>query len=154
MPNPKKYKNRYVTTLPFEKEYFERLNQLLPRGVSIADEINKFIEERVRDLEAEKNRDASIAVDASPIRPMYYNPSNNTETLDKYISFHEDREKRVKQLWDKDSIRLYEISEQLDLIQEEISTIRWRRYKQSIPKKTINMKLIPFIEQTDYGPKK
>jgi len=43
-----------VTTLAFEKEDFERLNKLLPRGVSISDEINKFIAERGQELEKEK----------------------------------------------------------------------------------------------------
>jgi hypothetical protein len=152
--NPKKYRDRYITSIPFEKEYWIKLNQLLPRGVNVSDEINTFIKERVKELEDEKNRDASIALEASPIRPNYYNDYNiNSATLDKYISINEDRTKRVKTLWNKDSIQLYELYQQLDSIQDEINTIRYRRYKHRIPQRQLNMKLIPFIEQSVYGDK-
>lgn len=138
----------------FEKENFDKLNRLLPRGVSIADEINKLIEERIKDLEIEKNRDASIVVDASPIRLAGYYDDNNNNTLDKYISFPEDKEERVKKLWNKESIDLYDLAHTLDDIQEELSTIRWQRYKIKTPYKTVNMKLIPFIQNAVYGGKK
>lgn len=151
MANYKKFKNRFVTTIPFEKEYYDKMNQLLPRGVAISDEINKFIQERVGDLEREKNREASILVENSPIKIRYGSSNNISETLDKYISFPEDKGKRVKELWDKDSIYLYDLSQTLDTIQEEISTVRWKRYKQNIPKKNVNLKLIPFIEQSVYS---
>lgn len=152
MANTKKYKDRYVTTLPFEKEDYKRLDELLPRGITIADEINTFIKERVKELEKEKNRDASITLDASPIRLGYnYDDNNNSETLDKYITFSEDKSERVKDLWNKDSIDLYELSDKLVVIQTEISTIRWKRHKQPIPKIPIDLKLIPFIEESIYG---
>ena len=148
--NPKKYSNRYITSIPFEKEYFEKLKDLLPRKVCIADEINTFIKERVKELESEKNRDASMTFEASPIKPIYYSDIN-CETLDKYISFNEDRIKRVKTLWNKDSIELYDIYKQLDTIVDEINAIRFRRYKDRIPQRQLNMKLIPFIEQSVFG---
>src|SRR5215211_3949391 len=117
--NPKKYSNRYITSIPFEKEYFEKLKDLLPRKVCIADEINSFIKERVKELESEKNRDASMTFEASPIKPIYYSSDMNNinyETLDKYIPLHEDRTKRVKTLWNYDSIELYNLFQQLETI--------------------------------------
>lgn len=53
----KKYENRFVTTVPFEKKYYDKLNELLPKGVFIADEINSFVKERALELEREEKKE-------------------------------------------------------------------------------------------------
>ena len=50
----KKYENRYVTTLPFERDTFFYLKNNLPKGVDVADEINSFLKERVEQIKKEK----------------------------------------------------------------------------------------------------
>ena len=151
MANQKKFKDRYVASMPVEREIYKRLDRLLPRGVCISDEVNKFLKQKLEELEGQKNRDASITVESSPIKTDSYCNNIIHETIDKFIAFPEDQGKRVKDLWNKDSVALYDLDKQLEQIQTEITTVRFHRYKKTIPNRQLNLKLIPFIEQSVYG---
>ena len=131
MPNPKKYKNRYITNLPFEKENYDRLNRFLPKGVTISDEINKFIEERGQELEREQNN--NISIEFSPIKSIDYNDNNNSNirdtTLDEYIPIYEDDSKRFKKLYSMNQQELAAYGHALNNHLTEVSSIMWSRFK-------------------------
>jgi hypothetical protein len=80
----KKYDCRYVTSIPFEKAVFDEVNQLLPRGTDISDEINAFLKQRLGDLRQEKNEIAEL-IDQSAIKLPSYQYTIQT-TLDKYVN--------------------------------------------------------------------
>jgi hypothetical protein len=48
-----------VTSIPFEKSVFDEVNQLLPKGTDISDEINAFLRDRLKELKEEKNLTAA-----------------------------------------------------------------------------------------------
>ena len=131
MTNPKKYKNRYITTIPFEKEYYDRLNNHLPKGVSIADEINKFIDERGKELERESNHNVKEILDNSPINSIYNNNKGYNTTLDEYIRLYEDESTRFKNLYSMSQQEMYEYGKFLDKHLTEVSSIMFSRFKVS-----------------------
>ena len=49
--NHRKYENRYVPCISFEKDVYDRLIALLPKDVAISDEINAYLKERIGELE-------------------------------------------------------------------------------------------------------
>ena len=51
----RKYLQRYVTSIPFEKSVYDGVNQLLPKGIDISDEINEFLKQRLTELKEQKN---------------------------------------------------------------------------------------------------
>ena len=131
MPNPKKYKNRYITNLPFEKENYDRFNRFLPKGVTISDEINKFVEERGLELEREQN---NISIEFSPIKSIDYNNNNEKNngydtTLDEYIPIYEDDSKRFKKLYSMSQQELAAYGHAVDDHLTEVSSIMWSRFK-------------------------
>lgn len=64
----RKYEDRYVTSIAFERSVYFKLNALLPKGFSITDEINEFLNERLERLE-DLERDRIInATNNGPIR--------------------------------------------------------------------------------------
>ncbi|HEX5187315.1 MAG TPA: hypothetical protein VFV86_10540, partial [Nitrososphaeraceae archaeon] len=115
-----KYKNRYVTTLPFEKDNYDRLNNLLPKGITMADEINKFVEERGQELEKEQN---NISIEFSPIKSIDYNNSIRDTTLDEYIPIYEDDSKRFKKLYSMNQKELAEYGHAVNKHLTEVSRV-------------------------------
>jgi len=79
----KKYDCRYVTSIPFEKAIFDGVNELLPRGTDISDEINEFLKQRLQELKEQKNEIADM-IDQSAIKTPVPQYTIQT-TLDKYI---------------------------------------------------------------------
>jgi 6-pyruvoyl-tetrahydropterin synthase len=53
--NHRKYECRYPTMVSFEKKIYDRMQEILPKGVTISDEINAFLRERVLAYETENN---------------------------------------------------------------------------------------------------
>lgn len=129
MTNPKKYKNRYITTIPFEKQCYDLLNSYLPKGVSIADEINKFIDERGKELERESNNNVKEIIDNSPMNSVY-NKGYNT-TLDEYIRLYEDESTRFRNLYNMSQQEIYEYGKFLDKHLTEVCSIMFSRFKVS-----------------------
>ena len=71
----RKYIDRYVTSIPFEREWYDRMNKSLPRGISISDEINEFLKQRVLELEKEEN---TPTPDKAPVK---FSPNTNVGTV-------------------------------------------------------------------------
>jgi hypothetical protein len=125
-----------VTSLPVEKEDYDRLNSLLPRGVTIADEINKFIVERGHELEREKTE---YSLEFSPIRSTDYNNTKQSITagkgydtrLDEYMPLYENDSKRFKKLYSMSQEELYNYGHLLNNHLTEISSVMWERFKVS-----------------------
>jgi hypothetical protein len=46
-----KYEDRFTTTLSFEKAVYDKVNKLLPRAVTVTDVLNKFLEQKLVELE-------------------------------------------------------------------------------------------------------
>jgi len=61
----RKYEDRFVTSIAFERSVYDKLNHLLPKGVSITDEINEFLKQRLVDMEKESKGSTS---NKGPIR--------------------------------------------------------------------------------------
>lgn len=80
----KKYDCRYVTSIPFEKSIFDGVNELLPRGTDISDEINEFLKQRLQELKEQKNEIAD-KIDQSAIKITRSQYTIQT-TLDKYVN--------------------------------------------------------------------
>jgi hypothetical protein len=75
----RKYIDRYVTSTTFERSVFIRVNSLLPKGVTISDEINEFLKERLADLENEKKLSMPIK---SPVKIFESSWSKNTVAVE------------------------------------------------------------------------
>lgn len=121
-----------MTSLPVEREVYQRFVELLPKGVVVADEVNKFIEERVQELEREKNGEGSIVVESSPIKAVDYNqfsPKAYNTTLDEFIKVYEDDTRRCKNFYYMDQRELYSTGQQISNILDEICCILSERYK-------------------------
>ena len=75
----KKYKERYVTTIPFESEIYFEVERSLPRGVTISDELNAFLRDRYNELQKGREK-KNLNAQAIGIQ---YRTSN--ETTSKHI---------------------------------------------------------------------
>ena len=81
----RKYEDRYVTSIGFEKSRYTRLNELLPKGISITDELNEFMRQKILELEKDISFDVSTKC---PIR-IYENSSvKNKSVLEQQTSEH------------------------------------------------------------------
>jgi hypothetical protein len=75
----RKYRSRYVTSIPFEAEIFFSVRSLLPYGVTIADVLNKCLKDK--NFELQKDRNESIHSNA-PVR-AYENYCHEKGTLER-----------------------------------------------------------------------
>lgn len=82
----KKYKDRYVTSMAFERSVFFGLRDLLPHDVDVSDEINTFLKEKYEELSKEKNLIGQVN-NRSPVQLVSYT-TNKQSTLDKYFPQH------------------------------------------------------------------
>lgn len=81
----KKYKERYVTSMAFERSVFFGLRELLPHNVDVSDEINTFLKEKYEELSKEKNLIGQVN-NRSPVQLV--SNYNKQSTLDKYFPQH------------------------------------------------------------------
>lgn len=90
----KKYEQRYVTSISFEKKIFDGVNENLPRGVDISDEINAFLKERLEQLTRDKQKKGK-ALEENPLNlpkancPETTVNSNIKNTLDLYMDYRQ-----------------------------------------------------------------
>lgn len=150
MANTRKYKNRYVTSLPVEKEDYERLNGLLPRGVSIVDEINKFIAERGKELEKEKNREGSLRIEHSPIKSDVYGVRDNS-ALETYICLYHDEKARLPLLYQMTMEELYHYGVFIEHHLREVSSVRFAHYRTQHRNIPIDTKIVEKVKNLVFG---
>lgn len=79
----RKFENRYTISLNVERELYCRFVDGLPRSVSVSDEIKEFMNERVRDIEKDKEneKERKACVNKSPIRTYENSDGNTISTL-------------------------------------------------------------------------
>lgn len=88
----RKYDIRWVTSITFEKSVFDRVTELLPKGVTIPDIVNEILREKLSDLEREQKIKDGLS-DKSAIRIYEVGQTNdkNKDTF-KYILQSDDDE--------------------------------------------------------------
>jgi WD40 repeat protein len=150
--NNRKYKDRFLASLPTERENYYKLNRFLPKGVTMADEINKFIEERGQELEREQN---NISIEFSPIKSIDYDDNNNNirdTTLDEYIPIYEDDSKRFKKLYSMNQKELAEYGHTVNDHLTEVSSIMWSRFKvTAFLNRQVDTKIVEKAKKIVYG---
>ena len=149
MVNPKKYRNRYTTNIPFEKENYERLNKYLPKNVCIADEINKFVDERGLQLEQEANKEKNnnINNDNNGIKKKGYNT-----TLDEFFKLNKNENLRFKSMYEMNKDELIEYGKFIDNHLTEISSIMWIKHKvTSFLGRKVNLEMAMNCREIAYG---
>lgn len=103
----RKYKDRYVTTMPFERDVFFYLKENLPKGTDLADEINMFLKEKMEFMQKEKNLNspnysAIGNIDSDITNESQINKHN--ETLDLYLLSQSEINKKLDTISDKQTL--------------------------------------------------
>lgn len=73
----RKFQERYAISINVERNIYYKINELLPRGVYVSDEINEFLKKRVIDLE----KDTKLRLNETnkgPIKIYENSDVNNT----------------------------------------------------------------------------
>lgn len=125
----KKYQNRYVTNIPFEKNVFDRVNELLPKGISISDEINAFLKERLEELEEQKKE---VALPKGAI--IYSNNKTNKLLLQTTLDIFPTREQVRETYQPLDIKEKSKFLERLNQVIVEVNTINMQEEKRQFGK--------------------